>query len=99
MTIDPLHGRIIFPVLEPFGEDLASQFYATEQNLADKYTFKALYDSTKVVAQQQFMHQNKFILKGTYQSEVSSEFSLNAINVAEGLSEGFCRYHSLAGGP
>lgn len=84
VTLDPLYGRIIFPVLEPFGQDLASQFYSTEQNLIDKYTFQALYDSTKVVAQQQFMRQNKFILKGRYQSEVSSEFSLNAINVPEG---------------
>ncbi|MEJ5961392.1 cell surface protein SprA [Pedobacter immunditicola] len=84
VTIDPLHGRIIFPVLEPFGRDLASQFYPAEQNLIDKYTFQALYDSTKVMAQQQLMRQNRFILKGTYQSEVSSEFFLNAINVPKG---------------
>ncbi|MET3112992.1 cell surface protein SprA [Pedobacter sp. CG_S7] len=84
ITIDQLNGRLIFPVLEPFGEDLALQFYSSEQNLIDKYTFKALYDSTKVVAQQLFMRQNKYILKGSYQSEISSEFSLNAINVPEG---------------
>jgi cell surface protein SprA len=84
MTIDPLHGRIIFPVLEPFGQDLASQFYPAEQSLIDKYTFRALYDSTQVVARQQFMEQNKYILKGSYQSAVSSVFSLNAIHVPEG---------------
>lgn len=84
ITIDPLNGRIIFPVLEPFGRDLAAQFNATEQSLIDKYTYTALYDSTKVVAQQQFTTQNRYLIKGTYQSEVASEFSLNSINVTEG---------------
>ncbi|WP_432711900.1 cell surface protein SprA [Pedobacter sp.] len=84
VTIDPLNGRLVFPVLEPFGADLASQFYGTEQTLIDKYTFTALYDSTKVVAQQQFLRQNKYILKGSFQSAVSSEFSLNSVNVPEG---------------
>ena len=84
ITIDPLNGRIIFPVLEPFGSDMASQFNTTEQSLIDKYTYKALYDSTKVVAQQLFTSQNRYIIKGTYQSEVASEFSLNAINVTQG---------------
>jgi cell surface protein SprA len=84
VTIDPLNGRVIFPVVEPFGKDLASQFNPGEQNLIDKYTFTALYDSTKVVAQQLFTRQNRYIIKGAFQSEVASEFSLNSINVPEG---------------
>lgn len=84
VTIDPLNGRIIFPVLEPFGLDLATQFNPAEQSLIDKYAYPALYDSTKVVAQQLFSSQNRFIIKGSYQSEVASEFSLNAINVTQG---------------
>ncbi|MBB6501483.1 cell surface protein SprA [Pedobacter cryoconitis] len=84
ITIDPLNGRIIFPVLEPFGRDLAAQFNPGEQNLIDKYTFTALYDSTKVVAQQLFLKQNRYIIKGVYQSQVASEFSLNSINVPQG---------------
>jgi len=84
ITIDPLNGRIIFPVVEPFGADLAAQFNPGEQNLIDKYTYRALYDSTKVVAQQLFTRQNRYVLKGAYQSAVSSEFSLNSINVPEG---------------
>ncbi|WP_276090908.1 cell surface protein SprA [Pedobacter sp. JY14-1] len=84
VTIDPLNGRVIFPVIEPFGKDLADQFLPTEQSLADRYAFTALYDSTKVIAQQLFTNQNRYIIKGSYQSEVSSEFSLNAINVPEG---------------
>ena len=84
ITIDPLNGRVIFPVIEPFGRDLAAQFNPGEQNLIDKYTYTALYDSTKVVAQQLFTKQNRYIIKGVYQSQVASEFSLNSINVPEG---------------
>ena len=84
ITIDPLNGRVIFPVVEPFGRDLAAQFNPGEQNLIDKYTYTALYDSTKVVAQQLFTKQNRYIIKGVYQSQVASEFSLNSINVPEG---------------
>jgi cell surface protein SprA len=85
VTIDPLNGRVIFPLLEPFGNDLAAKFVLPgEQPLADKYTYPQLYDSTKVVAQQLFANKNLYIIKGNYQSEISSEFSLNSINVAEG---------------
>lgn len=84
VTIDPQNGRIIFPFIEPFGADLANQFLPTEANLRDKYPYPQLYDSTKVVAQQSFTGKDRYIIKGNYQSEISSEFSLNAINVPEG---------------
>lgn len=85
VTIDPLNGRIIFPLVEPFGADLAAKFSLPgEQSLADKYTYPQLYDSTKVVAQQLFSNKNLYVIKGNYQSEISSEFSLNTINVTEG---------------
>lgn len=85
ITIDPQYGRIIFPVVEPFGEHLATQFDpVTEQNLIEKYIYPQLYTSTKVDAQQLFPDKDRYIIKGYYQSEVSSEFSLNAINVPEG---------------
>lgn len=84
VTIDPQNGRIVFPVIEPFGKDLANQFLSTEQNLRDKYTFPQLYSATKVDAQQLSPDKDRYIIKGHYQSEISSEFSLNAINVPEG---------------
>ena len=85
VTIDPLNGRITFPLVEPFGSDLARQFVpVSEQNLIEKYVYQPLYDSTRVIAQQLFPRLNRYILKGTYQSEVSSEFQLNAINVPPG---------------
>lgn len=84
ITIDPRYGRITFPQVEPFGKDLASKFSPSEQNLIDKYVFQALYDSTRTNAQQLFPGRNRYIIKGTYQSEVSAEFQLNATNVPEG---------------
>lgn len=85
LTIDSQNGRIIFPSIEPFGADLARNFNpTTEQNLINKYVFQPLYDSTKVNASQFFPNLNRYIIKGTYQSQVSSEFQLNAINVPEG---------------
>jgi hypothetical protein len=85
VTIDALNGKVIFPLLEPFGKDLAAKFsLPAEQELADKYSYPQLYDSVKVVAQQLFSNKNLYVIKGAYQSEISSEFSLNAINVTEG---------------
>lgn len=85
ITIDAQNGRITFPLVEPFGSDLRSRFdLVTDANLVDKYIFQPLYDSTRVSAQQLFPKLNRYILKGTYQSEVSSEFQLNAINVPPG---------------
>ncbi|MCJ0741456.1 T9SS outer membrane translocon Sov/SprA [Pedobacter montanisoli] len=85
ITIEPVNGRIIFPVLEPFGKDLAAQFnQSSEQVLINKYTYPQLYDSVKVSAQQNFPGKDRYIIKGSYQSDISSEFNLNAINVPEG---------------
>lgn len=85
ITIDPLNGRITFPLVEPFGSDLAAKFIpVAEQNLIDKYVYQPLYDSTKVLAQQLFPKLNRYIIRGTYQSQTSSEFQLNAINIPPG---------------
>lgn len=85
LTIDAQNGRLIFPQVEPFGKDLAAQFDpTTEQALLKKYVYQPLYDSTKTIAQQFFPGLNRYVIKGTYQSQVSSEFQLNAINVPEG---------------
>ena len=85
ITIDPLNGRITFPLVEPFGSDLAARFNpATEQGLIQKYVFQPLYDSTKVDAQQLFQRLNRYYIRGTYQSQSGSEFQLNAINIPQG---------------
>lgn len=83
-TITPQNGRVIFPVLEPFGDDLRAEFVkAGDAALANKYVYDQLYDSTKVIAQQ-FPQFNRFVLEGTYKSDVSNVISLGAFNVPPG---------------
>ena len=91
LTIKPDNGRIIFPVLEPFGSDLAKRLqYPYDPNdpnakseLVKKYVFQSLYDSTQVIAEQD-ASRNKYKLKGRYKSSSGSEISLNAMNVPQG---------------
>lgn len=80
-TVDPKSGRIYFPVLEPFGSHLEKQIVT--EGVAENYVYKELYDTTQVAARQE-SEKNKFLIRGSYKSSVSSEISLNATNVAEG---------------
>ncbi len=80
-TVQSSTGKIIFPVVEPFGEHLRKKFENDE--IAKKYIYTELYDSTLTVAQQ-FSEKNKFILVGEYQSSSGSVIRLNATNVARG---------------
>jgi len=81
-TIDPQTGRIYFPVREPFGDDLKSQFSEDEQGIADNYIYPELYDTTITIARQ-FPEKNRFLIKGRYKSGTSSEFSLGSFNLPE----------------
>jgi cell surface protein SprA len=84
VTIDSKYGRIIFPVLEPFGENMAKYFDpATEQNLINKYVFTELYDSTQRDAML-VASKNKYYLKGRYQSTATNSVQLPGINIAQG---------------
>ena len=62
-TINSQFSRVMFPVLEPFGRDLAGQVYNTVPITAKDTLFYALYDSIKAVAQQ-YPNLNRFVLKG-----------------------------------
>jgi cell surface protein SprA len=66
VTVNERQGKIIFPVLEPFGAFLESKFSADEQLLKEKYVFKELYKTTKADAQQ-INTKNKFFIKGSVQ--------------------------------
>lgn len=81
VTINASNGRVIFPVVEPFGDYLRPKF--VDQALANSYVFDQLYDSTRIVAQQ-FPQLNRFKLRGQYQSSSSSDISLGAPNVPQG---------------
>ncbi len=80
-TVQSSSGKIIFPVAEPFGEHLARKIGNPE--LAERYVYRELYDSTLVVARQ-FADKNKFSLVGEYQSSGGSQIRLNAMNVPRG---------------
>ncbi|HEY5593506.1 MAG TPA: cell surface protein SprA [Paludibacter sp.] len=74
-------GRIIFPVLEPFGSHLRDTI--GDDKISKKYVYQELYDSTLVVAQE-YSEKNKFRLVGEYKSSSGSEIRLNAMNVPRG---------------
>lgn len=85
VNINPQNGRLIFPVVEPFGEFLREEIVenGNSNNLADKYVYQILYDSTRFVAQQ-FPQLNRYVIRGTYKSSVSSEIYLGAFNIPRG---------------
>ncbi len=80
-TVQSSNGRIIFPVVEPFGSHLARVI--GDEAIAEKYVFTQLYDSTLTIAQQA-SDRNKFVLTGEYQASSGSEISLGAMNVPRG---------------
>ena len=87
-TIQASNGRIFFPELEPFGQDLRDSIYDPKDpqgslDLANKYCFDSLYTVTPTTAKQ-YTDKNKFILEGSFKSTVGSEISLNALNVPQG---------------
>ena len=81
ITINSTTGRIMFPVLEPFGSYLKGKI--NNDYVAGKYVYQELYDSTQTKARQ-VAEKDKFWLQGRYQSSSSSEISLNAMNVPQG---------------
>ena len=80
-TVLPSSGKIIFPVVEPFGSHLAEKIGNPE--IAKQYVYQELYDSTLIVARQ-FADKNKFVLTGEYQASAGSQIRLEAMNVPRG---------------
>lgn len=76
-TVLSQNGRIIFPVVEPFGS------YLSSKKIPDKYVFQELYDQTLTMARQN-SEKNKFSLRGEYRSSSGAEIQLNAMNVPRG---------------
>lgn len=81
LTIDTDNGVIVFPVVEPFGANLRRRI--GDEELADKYTFQALYDSTRTAARQ-LPEKNKYRLTGEYRGSSSSDINLHAFNIPPG---------------
>ncbi|WP_437920990.1 cell surface protein SprA [Sphingobacterium sp. LRF_L2] len=84
ITIDAARGKIIFPLVEPFGDDLTAQFETNESALAEKYAFHELYSETQVDAQQNYPNKNRYKMRGRYSSTSGTEFQLEAFNIQAG---------------
>ncbi|TAE17559.1 MAG: cell surface protein SprA [Bacteroidetes bacterium] len=83
-TVLPQQGKIIFPVLEPFGRDLDTlAFGGLPQPVKNKYVYYQLYDSIKAIAQT-FANLNRFIAQGSAKGSSSSEIYLGAFNIPQG---------------
>lgn len=83
-TINTRNGRIYFSTIEPFGATVENEMNdAGLYQIAGNVAFKELYDSTKIAAQQ-LPQKNRFYFVGKYESSVSDEIPLNALNVPEG---------------
>ncbi len=81
LTMNSQRGRLMFPVLEPFGESLKKQF--KDDGEAEKFAFDELYETTKTRALQN-PEKNRFLIRGTYKSKFSSNIRLNAFNLPRG---------------
>ena len=80
-TVMSQYGKIIFPVVEPFGSHLRKKI--NDNDIAKKYVFQELYDTTLTVARQN-AEKNKFILQGEYKGSSGSNIDLGGYNVAKG---------------
>ena len=81
-TVLSQYSRIVFPVLEPFGRDLAAQIYTTVPSNVKDTLYYALYDSIKAVAQQ-YPNLNRFVLKGSARTSGSADISIG-YNIPKG---------------
>lgn len=81
MTVFSQKGRIVFPVLEPFGSFLRDKI--GDNNVADKYVFEELYTQTQNNAVH-LTEKNKFLLKGSFKSSLGTEIDLNSPDITEG---------------
>ncbi len=78
-------GRIVFPLLEPFGKDLQDiAFAGVDTNVSKKYIYNQLYRNIKAEAQT-YANLNRFVMEGQVKGSAGgSEISLNAFNVPPG---------------
>ena len=81
LTINTQNGRVMFPVLEPFGSSLRKQI--SNQVLATQFVYDTLYSSTVTIARE-FQELNRYTIRGSFKSAVSNEISLGAFNLPKG---------------
>jgi len=80
-TVNSEKGYIIFPTVEPFGDDLQTKL----TNVADEqFIFNELYEITQSEAKNNFQNKDKYVLKGYHKSESANGIPLGAFNVPKG---------------
>ena len=79
------NGRVFFPVAEPFGSYMYNYLvqHGVAAEVAKKYAFTELYDSTKTIAKQ-IAEKDKYIFQGQYRGTQANVISLGAYNVPQG---------------
>jgi cell surface protein SprA len=87
-TVLPQQGKIIFPVLEPFGRDLYALAFNNGVGLPptvnpNKYLYYALYDSIKAIAQT-YANLNRYVMQGQAKGSGGSDIYLGAFNIPQG---------------
>ena len=81
ITINTRQGKIIFPVLEPFGKALSSKI--DDDVLSRQFVYQQLYDTT-ITAAREFPELNIFTIKGEYKGTSNSEYQLGTFNLPKG---------------
>ncbi len=82
VTVNSAQGRLIFPMIEPFGSYLSNKF-VNDPTRARYYSFYELYDSTRFAAVQ-LPQYNKFYIRGSYSGNSSSEIFIGQTNIPRG---------------
>ena len=79
------NGRVFFPVAEPFGSYMYNYLtqHGVSSDVARRYAFTELYDSTKTVAKQ-IAEKDKYLLQGQFRGTQANVISLGAYNVPQG---------------
>ena len=79
------NGRVFFPTAEPFGNTIYNYLVknGVAADVASRYAFTELYDSTKTIAKQT-AEKDKYILQGQYRGTQANVISLGAYNVPQG---------------
>lgn len=81
--INPRNGKVFFPVLEPFGSHIHNLANG-DADFIENYAFDSLYTNTQPDAKAKFPNKNRFYFKGKYESSVSSDISVGAMQIPEG---------------
>ncbi|MEP6465760.1 MAG: cell surface protein SprA [Parafilimonas sp.] len=83
-TVLQQQGEIVFPVLQPFGNDLENlAFQGVNDTTKAKYVYHQLYDSIKAIAQT-YANVNHYVLQGTVKGSSNSDIYLGAFNIPQG---------------